>query len=163
MQVISDPIVKFRSLLEYFVKIAAIEGTSVQPYSSPELLLFQKLDSTRQEETIRLLSRTLEVFDETRAEGYRLKDTPQLLWRCLRRLKMTPKSDVFDRISDTDVVEVYSSEYVGIFRNIQFYDKVSYPQWCPRKAGTPPRRTCSDWIRTGRRTAFVAVTEAGEP
>jgi hypothetical protein len=127
VQTIADPIARFRALLEYFAEIAALEGTIKQPYTSPELLLFQKMKPTQQEEAIRLLTLTLEVFDETRAEGYRLKDNPQLLWRCLRRLKMTPRSDVFDRISDTDVVEVYSPEYLGIFRNLQFYDKVSYP------------------------------------
>ena len=67
----------------------------------------------------------LEIFEETRADGYRLKDSPKLMWRAFRKLGWTPSPDIFDKMIEGDVVVIYSADQKQVFQNINFFDWVS--------------------------------------
>jgi PAS domain-containing protein len=123
---IQDPVARFRAQTELLAWFLADEGVSKSPYFSRDLPHFSKLAADEQAEAVRVLGHTLEIFDEVKSAGGSLADTPQLIWRSLRRLNWTPKSDVFDKIEKGDVIEIYSTEHRGLFRNLAFYDLVSY-------------------------------------
>jgi hypothetical protein len=123
---LSDPVERFRALSLAFRDFMAEEGLAVIPFESPELPLFRKLDQASQQQALQVLGMSLEVFAEVKAEGNSLRDTPKLLWRCLSRLGWTPTEDIFDKIEDGDVVEIYSLQQVGLFRNLCFYEYVSF-------------------------------------
>lgn len=116
----------FRGQTEKFADFLAKEGVFLKPYLSPELHDFAKLDGRGKSEAVRVLGQTLDVFVEVIASGDNLRDTPQLLWRSLRKLGWIPRSDSFDKIADGDVVEIYSHDHIGLFRNLAFYEGVSY-------------------------------------
>jgi PAS domain-containing protein len=123
---IQDPVARFKAQTELLARFLADEGVNKAPYFSPELPHFCSLSAAEREEVMEVLGHTLEIFEEVKSAGGTLADTPQLVWRSLRRLSWTPKSDVFDKISKSDVVEIYSTEHRGLFRNLAFYDFVSY-------------------------------------
>ena len=47
------------------------------------------------------------------------------MWRAIRKLGWTPQSDVFDRIGDKDVVNIYTPQNIQIFQNLNFFDWVT--------------------------------------
>ncbi len=124
-QDVADFNTKFRELCCYYSDLLASEGKKVRPIRGPDLPVFSALPLEKKQRAIDFITSALEVFEETRAEGYKLVDSPKLLWRSLRKLGWTPQSDVFDRIGDKDVVNVYSSEQVQVFQNLNFFDWVS--------------------------------------
>lgn len=54
------------------------------------------------------------------------KNDRQLLWNTLRKLKAVPPSDIIDKIEDQDVIEVYNTQFIQIFRNLNYFDISSY-------------------------------------
>ena len=44
----------------------------------------------------------------------------------LRRLGWTPLSDIFDKIGDEDVVQIYSHKQCAIFQNLNFFKWITF-------------------------------------
>lgn len=116
----------FRSMCLRYSDLLAEEGISKRPFKSPELPSFSKLTIEKKRDAIDQLCCALELLDETRAEGASLKDSPRLLWRCIRKLGWIPQSDVFDKIESGDVVEIYDLRQKHIFQNLEFFNWISY-------------------------------------
>jgi len=64
-------------------------------------------------------------FDHV-TEGQSLRDSKRLTWRALVKLGLSPGSDFLNRIECGDVVEIYNTEQVQLFRNLEFFDICSY-------------------------------------
>jgi PAS domain-containing protein len=124
---IEDLTARFRAQTELLSSFLADDGVLKKPYASPELPHFGKLSAAGKQEVVQNLAHTLEVFDEVRNEGCSLRDSPQLIWRNLRKLRWTPRSDLFDKIEESDVIEIFSRDHRGLFRNLAFYEILSYP------------------------------------
>src|SRR5271169_939861 len=99
---------KFRQMCLYYSDLLALEGKKVKPFRSPDLPVFSALTAEQKQNATDFIGMALEIFEETRAEGFKLNDSPKLLWRALRKLGWTPQSDVFDRIGENDVVNIYT-------------------------------------------------------
>jgi hypothetical protein len=67
-----------------------------------------------------------EILSEQRASGGALSDHRALTWKFLKRMGLTPTSDIFDRLSDEDCLEIYNMEGDQIFRNLNVFDVVSF-------------------------------------
>ena len=116
---------RFKLLCLQYVEMLREEGTRVRAFRGPELPLFSALKPEEQGAVIAHLEMALEVFGETRTDGYKLKDSPKLMWRALRKLGWTPCPDIFDKMTDDDVVVVYSPDQKQVFQNLCFFDWVS--------------------------------------
>ena len=125
IQDLTDHGEKFRQMCLHYAHLLAAEGKIVKPFHSSELPVFSALNAEQKQTAIDFIGSALVVFEETQAEGFRLSDSPRLLWRALRKLKWTPQSDVFDKIHETDVVTVYSAQQIQTFQNLNFFDWVS--------------------------------------
>ncbi|MEZ4815969.1 MAG: hypothetical protein R3A80_12330 [Bdellovibrionota bacterium] len=53
-------------------------------------------------------------------------NSKRFLWRALQSLALIPLDNVFSQISDDDIIEVYSSEGIQIFRSFSFLETISY-------------------------------------
>ncbi|MCC6277203.1 MAG: hypothetical protein IT289_04730 [Oligoflexia bacterium] len=58
--------------------------------------------------------------------GQSLRDSTVFLWKMLSRLKMRPGPDLFDKLKNDDIIEIYDSNSVQIFRNLRFFEICSY-------------------------------------
>jgi PAS domain-containing protein len=117
---------RFRELASLYADYCAQEGLRVVPFRSPELDVFSLLSEERQNEAIRCLTQYVEVFAELHGEKTSLRDSRTLLWRCLRRLGLTPQSDIFDKIGDDHVVEIYTLDQRQIFHNLKFWEFIGF-------------------------------------
>lgn len=126
IQKIKDIKERYRELLELHSELLSKEDVRVLPYRDRELPNFSNFSVENQIKTEIDLNRILEVYTEMRSEGISLRDSPKLLWRVMRRMSLTPQSDIFDKIADDDVVEIYNTEQNQIFRNIKFFEYISY-------------------------------------
>jgi hypothetical protein len=87
---------------------------------------FSKLSYENQKSIILNLNFYISLCKEQLNEGYKLTDNLSFTWRFLRKLDMTPKSDLFNLITDEDIIEVYSKDSRQLYRNLRFFDYSSY-------------------------------------
>jgi hypothetical protein len=105
------------------------EGVSVRPFLDPSLPIFSNYETKLQDQIIHGIVADLEIFESMRNEGHSLKDTPKLVWRYMHKLGLVPQSDIFDKITDNDIVEVYlvsDGAQRQVFRNLKFLECVSF-------------------------------------
>src|SRR4051812_40969950 len=100
----TDIISQFTKLAEEYAAFAQRSGITVSPYRSADTPLFCALDSTAQQNVISDMHFVLGVFKAVESDGYTLKDSPKLLWRALKSLRLTPCPDIFDKIGESDMV-----------------------------------------------------------
>ncbi|MBX3020226.1 MAG: hypothetical protein KF799_01005 [Bdellovibrionales bacterium] len=53
------------------------------------------------------------------------KDHRNMLWKFFSKMGYAPTSDIFDRIEDGDIIEVYSMDHQQLYRNLNYFDVVS--------------------------------------
>lgn len=87
---------------------------------------FRTYDSKTQEDCLNKANTYLEICQSTLNSGSSLTNTKQMLWYAVRRLKLLPSDDLFEVIQENDVVEIYNSNGVQLFRNHRFFDICSY-------------------------------------
>ena len=138
---------QFRELLSRFASLVKDEGLSFVPFQNESLPHFLGLSPTEQGVALEELAQVIRNFEEVLAGGHRLVDTPQLLWRSLRRLGYVWESDIFDKISPGDVVQVYSAEHRMVFWNLRLMEMVSF---------TIEQLFCTPWWLMGKRVPDVS-------
>ncbi len=105
--------------------LLAKEGIHRNAYSEG-LPHFSKLSNDHKLKAINHLQFYYDLCMEQVSEGYALKDSPSFTWRALKALGYTPTSDLFEKMKDHHVVEIYSSEGVQVFRSLTFFKHCSY-------------------------------------
>jgi hypothetical protein len=89
----------------------------------------------------------LKVFAELTGDGSSTGNK-DLLWRFFGKMRMTPESDVMDRIEDEDIIEVYDMHGDQIFRNLHYFSVVSL---------SVEDLVCMNWKRDFKRSAKVTL------
>jgi hypothetical protein len=155
-------------MAEAFRDHLAAEGYRVLPYRSPELRYFTAAEPRRRELALAQIERTLALFEELKREDKPLKDTSSYLWRALRQLNLVPRPDVFDKIQDGDIVEIYSLEQELLFCNLQFFEICSFSleevfglQW--HRVTRRPERFAHQLWQLGMSMAQGLITETVDP
>lgn len=103
---------------------AAVEGVKIIPYHDVELPFFSRLKEKKKLEVLKYLGHQCDFFEMASAEGVPLA-SPQSIWRVLRRMNITPCSDLFDKIEDEDSVEIYRGDGTSFFKNLTFFRFIS--------------------------------------
>lgn len=101
------------------------EGIPAQAHL-PGLPAFSQASLERKQQALNQVRFYQQLCNEQLSEGYKVRDTLSLTWRALRQLNLVPTSEIFGEIRETDVVEVYSTDHVQLFRNFSFFDFCSY-------------------------------------
>lgn len=116
---------EFRILTEDICAMLATGGLKRRPYK-PGLPYFRKLSPERKDHVFRNLDFYRTLCSEHINEGYKIQDSKSFTWRALNKLNLVPPSDMFDKLLDEDIVEIYSSESIQLFRNFRFFEVCSY-------------------------------------
>ncbi|MCB0404323.1 MAG: hypothetical protein KDD51_06020 [Bdellovibrionales bacterium] len=116
-------------LLESFCSLASREGYSLKPYDpSRPLEKYQQLPHAQQKMILDAFVTYYQACLQALEEGGDLGDSDfKIFWNILKRLGLRPSSDLFDRLNNRDVVEVYTDSYLQIYRNLRFLELCSYP------------------------------------
>lgn len=115
----------FALLCEEFCNYLAKHNIQLRPYENRNVGRFQSLSLVEKLKVLEQVKTVLDIFSETEASGEKIVNSPKLMWRAFSKLKLTPCSDVFDKMEDDDVIVVYSLDHRQIFRNVQYFDTVS--------------------------------------
>lgn len=102
------------------------EGLSTRAYVDRSNLHFAKLSYDQQKNQFQHLMTYLEVCEETIEQGHSLKETGFLVWNILKKLGLKSENDVFHLLNEKDIVEIYDSNNVQIFRNVNFFRICGY-------------------------------------
>ncbi|MFV3407586.1 hypothetical protein ACNH6C_03200 [Bdellovibrio bacteriovorus] len=121
-----DRVERFRLLCERLALVLEKEGLSVKPYHDPALPHFCRLANDQKDLALQTLKDYVEICQEVQAESYSLKDSPRFCWKALRRWGLVPSSDFFDKLEMANIVEIYTSDNLQIFRNLRFFEVSTY-------------------------------------
>lgn len=119
---------RFQTLLEDFCEQMQKAGfNSLVPYNTNSISSFQSKTITEQEGIISSFLKYYELCTRCIASNIDIKDSRKLLWKILPQLGLHPTSELFDRLDDSQVIEVYWPNFVQVFRNMKFLELCSYP------------------------------------
>lgn len=133
---------EFKQQATAYCEVLKHWGYDIRPYRSEELRHFHKAHWKVRGQALEYLDLNLAILrdimdsEEPRSQGR------QLLWRALSRMKVSPVSDILEKIDDEDVIEVYSHEQVQVFRNPMFFTYSSH---------SIEELLCLPWYRLYRR------------
>jgi len=125
---------KLRILLKEFEGL--IEKMPQNENAVPRRLrVFSHLDTKRQflslplefqQKAVLSFSFYVETIGSMLKAGEMPTNSKKFLWRALQSLGLIPLDTLFSQISDDDMIEVYSSEGIQIFRSFSFLETISY-------------------------------------
>lgn len=121
-----DVVQKMRALLEDFCAGAQKHGYEIRPYTLNSLPHFIKLEHSIQLGIFQNFSRYCKVLRDAEMNGISWKDNKQIVWRMISELGLRPPSNLFSKFDDAEVIEIYDSRFVQVFRNLAFFEVCSY-------------------------------------
>jgi hypothetical protein len=124
-----------------------LEGIASRPYAA-DLPHFKKLSLTKKRAVVTHLESYMSLCVDHQMERQALRDSKKFTWRALQKFGFTPTSDFLDKISNADVVEIYSEDHTQLFRNFEFFSFCSY---------TLEELFCLEWWNLFRRDPKVDV------
>ncbi len=117
---------EFKKLSIEYCRLINHFGYKAKPFRDNQPLRFESAMPALKMRAIAYLDANIEILNECVASGENPKNSAQILWRILKKIKATPEMDIFDKIENGDVVEVYFDDHVQIFRNLEFFNFCSF-------------------------------------
>lgn len=117
---------EFKKLSVEYCQLVSHFGFKAKPFRDNRPLRFLSSSPAQKMRAIAYLDANIEILKECIASGESPKNSAQILWRILKKIKATPEMDIFDKIEEGDVVEVYFDDHVQIFRNLEFFNYCSF-------------------------------------
>lgn len=117
---------RFYELACRYQEIGAMHGIKIRTFKSPDLPLFHAASPEVRKRATDFLESILSIHEEAIAAKEVPVNSRQLIWRALRKLSLVPGRDVFDSLTDDDVVVMYDGAHKVIFWNLQFFKFISY-------------------------------------
>ena len=103
------------------------QGVNVRAFGSDSFNKFRLLTPEARWAAIGNFKLYGEMLQSVLSEGQGVPVTGvQLLWHAVKRLGLIPPPDLFDKVTDDDVVEIYNSAFIQVFRNFKFFEISSY-------------------------------------
>lgn len=137
---------EFKKIAVTFCEALKAVGIHMLPYDSSSNLHFRKRSKKDQKKILAYLDMSVETLNECIASGENAFDNKVLLWRVFKRIGGAPQDDIFDKISDDDLIEVYFPDHTPLFRNLKFYREFSY---------TVDQALCQTWYQASGRDLIV--------
>lgn len=139
---------EFKKVAMEFCEALKVIGITTLPFRSSYDLHFSKRSRKDQKKIIAYLDMSLVVLNECIMSGEDAFDNRVLLWRIFKRIGSAPQDDLFDKISDDDLIEIYFPDHTPLFRNLKFYREFSY---------TVDEALCQTWYQFCRRDLAVTL------
>lgn len=116
----------FRVLANEISAIASKMNVKIRPYRSPELPYFSKLTPQNQKEILGQLAGYIEICKNALSALGNTNFSIQMVWAALKQFNYIPCSDLFSKISPTDVIEIHDVTGKQVFRNFKYFEFCSY-------------------------------------
>lgn len=139
---------EFKKVAMEFCETLKVVGINTLPFRNSSQLHFSKRSKKDQKKIIAYLDISLSVLSECILSGEDAFDNRVLLWRVFKRIGGSPQDDLFDKIGDEDLIEIYFPDHTPLFRNLKFYREFSY---------TVDEALCQTWYQFCRRDLVVTL------
>jgi hypothetical protein len=106
------------------------------------LRILRSISEAKKIQTVQRLTSDLALFHDLLTAGEKITDSPRLMWRYLTKNSMVPRSDIFEKMKDGDVVEIYGMDQVHLCQNLNFFNWTSI---------SLERIFCETWYQATRR------------
>ncbi len=117
---------RFIDLICRFANQLDREGIAVVPYTDRSLQKIATMDPAKIGRLYEAFASYYEVLQSTHSEGTPIVNSKRTLWKICKHLGYLPCSDLMDSIHDGDVIEIYASDWVQTYRNMEFLNLCSY-------------------------------------
>ena len=119
-------VLHLRRQFESFVEMAKDEGFSLTPYISPQLPVFSRHTPEIRASIVTVFDEYLAVMANVKREEQRIYRNLTTVWQMLARLRLRAASDLFAKLHENDVIEIYSSDSRQLFRSFNFFPLCTY-------------------------------------
>lgn len=117
---------RFKGLALRYQEIGALYGIRIHPFRGADLPYLSQATPEERSKAADFLELILSIHEETLTATEAPINTRQLLWRALGRFSLVPGRDIFDHLTDEDVVILYDDQQRAIFWNLQFFKVSSF-------------------------------------
>ncbi len=117
---------RFIELAYELVALAEKAGCSIVPFYQSHIPYFNSQTDEKKRSILEAPQVFIDICHLTLTNGKKLDDTKALTWYGLKHLNLRFTSDLLERISDGDILEVYTNDNIQIFRNFKFFELTSY-------------------------------------
>jgi hypothetical protein len=118
---------RFRELCVRYSELGRKADTEILPYCEGSNRRFKVLPSAHQQGILASLESSIEICASAIENGVDLRgQNLSLVWWGLKKAKLRPLSDLFHRLDQTDLIEIYSLDDRQIFRSFNMFNCVSY-------------------------------------
>lgn len=93
-----------------------------EPQSQYAREFYQRLPLGVQRKILKDTEFYIQVLKDFRLSGGSLYDSRRLTWAFLKTSSLQPCSTTFSKIDDKDVIEIFNTEYIQVFRNMHFLE-----------------------------------------
>lgn len=121
-----DLVEQIRCIMLEFCNFAKVSGIEISPFTGNSPALFARLPYERQLEIFKSFYTYYDLFASSQQNAISLQDDKRLLWWSLNKLQLRPTSDLFDKICNKDIIEIYDRMGTQIYRNFEFFSVCSY-------------------------------------
>jgi len=122
-QFVSELLVLFQRYQEMLEKSGKTVRRSKRPQTEQ---MFADMDVSRQNYLRERLTSEIAIMQELATARESATDSTRQLWRFLKLNNLTPCSDLFDKVHENDMIQVYSPEQLLLFASTNLYDYVSF-------------------------------------
>ncbi len=117
----------FINFCEQISNAVSAYGVHLKPYNSHGIQEFLSKESTDQFQILTNLKNYTQHLIEAVSNNVRLVgDNRKHAWFAMRNLGLRPPNDLFDRIDQRDMIEIYDTSGIQVFRSIELYNYMSY-------------------------------------
>lgn len=120
-------VTRFRTLCVRYAALGHEADIEIKPYHATSDTRFKTLPLSHQQGIIQALESSIEICQSAKANGIDIRrQSLSLVWWSLRMAGLRPLSDLFDKLDETDIVEVYNEHDQQIFRSFNMFRSISY-------------------------------------
>lgn len=104
------------------------EGLQVEAQASRYAMdLYSRIGRGLQRLVFQALENYLKALKVLRKSGKSPGDSRQLTWLFLKEMNLSPCASTFAAIEPDDIIEIYSRQYIQVFRSLSFFEEFRGP------------------------------------
>lgn len=116
---------QFIETSERFSTMAMVDGFDLIPYRDPSLPYFSSLLPEQQHQILQQMDLMIDLGSQLHTEKRSIRGS-QYAWAFCKALGVLPPHDLYSRIPDNSVIDIYDANHKLIFACLDFFEMVSY-------------------------------------
>jgi hypothetical protein len=115
-----------KALSVQFALLMAEEGLQLKPFTGEALQHVNSLDAAKIKGIIENFIKYYEICQKFRKQQLNLRNNNEFVKYALKLMELKAPEVFFDHVAADDIVEIYNTQGIQVFRNIRFFEVTSY-------------------------------------